>query len=109
MERLDNIMIEEYGFGAADQCILALVKLYFNTAADGEQEIKLALESEEGLAEVLKRANESVVVRGSYEPLLQKMLRVFQNAFDAEAFAEKLGEAMKPFLLDCQRELTEKS
>ena len=105
MERLNNVNIEDYGFEAADQCILALLKLYLNTAADAEQEVKQALESQEGLAEVLKRASESVVVRETYEPRLQRMLWVFQNAFDAEAHAEKLWERLKPFLLDCQREL----
>lgn len=104
-ERFENIHIEDYTDSAAEQCILALVKLYLNTAVDAEQEVKLALESQEGLAEVLKRANESVVVRETYEPRLQKMLWVFQNAFDAKAHAEKLWERLTPFLLDCQREL----
>ena len=105
MERLDNIIIGEYGFDAADQCILELVKLYLNTAVDAEQEVKLALESQEGLSEVLERANKSVVVRETYEPRLKKMLRVFQDAFDAKAHAEKLWERLTPFLVDCQREL----
>lgn len=104
-ERFENLHIEDYTDSAAEQCILALVKLYLNTVADAEQEVKTGLESQAGLEELLKNANANITLKDTYAETIKRMLSVFKGAFDAHAIAERYGVALRAFLLDCRKEL----
>lgn len=105
MERLDNIDIDNYDFTTQEMPILALIKLYLNAADQPVQDIDRALDSREGLMDLIENAKDTVKIEHGYEEDLKYMLAVFLQKTDEAAIADRYWDALKPFLEDCRREL----
>ena len=105
MERLEKINIDSYSFTVQEQPILALIKLYLNAADRPVEDIDRALDSKEGLMDLVENAKATVTIRRGYEESIKYMLAVFLQKTDEVAIADRYWDALKPFLEDCRKEL----
>lgn len=105
MERLDKIDIDNYDFTTQELPILALIKLYLNAADQPVEDIDRALDSKEGLMDLIENAKATVKIQRGYEEELKYMLAVFLQKADEVTIADRYLDALKPFLEDCRKEL----
>lgn len=105
MERLEKISIDSYNFTVQEQPILALIELYLNAADRPVEDIDRALDSKEGLMDLIENAKATVTIRRGYEESIKYMLAVFLQKTDEVAIADRYWDALKPFLEDCRKEL----
>lgn len=105
MERLEKINIDSYNFTVQEHPILALIKLYLNAADRPVEDIDRALDSKEGLMDLIENAKATVTIRRGYEESIKYMLAVFLQKTNEVAIADRYWDALKPFLEDCRKEL----
>lgn len=105
MERLENIDIDNYDFTTQELPILALIKLYLNTADDPVEEIDRALESRIGLMDLIENAKATVEIQKDYDDSIKYIIAVFLQKTDEVASAYRYWNTLKPFLEDCRKEL----
>ena len=105
MERLDKIDIDNYDFTTQELPILALIKLYLNAADQPVEDIDRALDSKEGLMDLIENAKATVKIQRGYEEELKYMLAVFLQKADEVTIADRYWVALKPFLVYCRKEL----
>lgn len=105
MERLEKINIDSYNFTTQELPILALIKLYLNSADQPVEDIDRALDSKEGLMGLIENAKATVKIQRGYEEELKYMLAVFLQKTDEVAIADRYLDALKPFLEDCRKEI----
>lgn len=105
MERLENIDIDNYDFTTQELPILALIKLYLNQAGQPIEEIDRALDSIEGLMDLIENAKAAVTIRSGYDESIKYMMAVFLQKADVVGIADRYWDALKPFMEDCRREL----
>ena len=77
MDRLERIDIDIYDFSVQELHILALIKLYLNTADNPVEEIDRALDSSIGLMGLIENAKASVGIQGDYEDSIKYMIAAF--------------------------------
>ena len=82
MERLENIDIDSYNFTVKELPILALIKLYLNAAEQPVEEIDRALDSLEGLMDLIENAKKSVEIQKDYDESIKYMIAVFLQKTD---------------------------
>ena len=105
MERLKKINIDNYDFTTHELPILALIKLYLNAADQPVEDIDRALDSKEGLMDLIENAKATVTIRRGYEESIKYMMAVFLQKTDEVTIADHYWGALKPFLEDCRKEL----
>lgn len=105
MERLEKINIDSYNFTTQELPILALIKLYLNAADQPVEDIDRALDSKEGLMDLIENAKVTVKIQRGYEESIKYMLAVFLQKTDEVTIADRYWDALKPFLEDCRKEL----
>lgn len=105
MERLDKIDIDNYGFSTKELPILALMKLYLDAADQPVEDIDRALDSKEGLTDLITNAKAAVKIHRGYDEGIKYLMSVFLQKADEVAIADRYWEALKPFLVDCRKEL----
>lgn len=105
MERLEKINIDSYNFTTQELPILALIKLYLNAADQPVEDIDRALDSNEGLMDLIENAKVTVKIQRGYEESIKYMLAVFLQKTDEVTIADRYWDALKPFLEDCRKEL----
>ena len=105
MERLDKIDIDNYDFTTQELPILALIKLYLNSADRPVEDIDRALDSKEGLMGLIENAKATVASRSGYDEDIKYMMAVFLQKTDEVTIADHYWGALKPFLEDCRKEL----
>ena len=105
MERLEKINIDSYNFTTQELPILALIKLYLNAADQPVEDIDRALDSKEGLMDLIENAKATVKIQRGYEESIKYMLAVFLQKTDEVAIADRYWDALKPFLEDCRKEI----
>ena len=105
MERLENIDIDSYNFTVKELPILALIKLYLNTAENPVEEIDRALDSRIGLMDLIENAKASVEIQGEYADSIKYMIAVFLQQTNEFMCASRYWHTLKPFLEDCRKEL----
>lgn len=105
MERLEKINIDSYNFTTQELPILALIELYLNAADRPVEDIDRALDSKEGLMDLIENAKATVTIRRGYEESIKYMLAVFLQKTDEVAIADRYWDALKPFLEDCRKEI----
>ena len=105
MERLENIHIEKYPFTIQERPILALVKLYLNTADEPAKAVDRALNSKGGLEVFIENAKASVEIKEEYSKIVKKQLTRMLLTLNCEKCAEMYQDRLVPFLEDCRKEL----
>lgn len=105
MEILENIDIDSYNFTVKELPILALIKLYLNAAEQPVEEIDRALDSLEGLMDLIENAKKSVEIQKDYDESIKYMIAVFLQKTDEVTIADRYWDALKPFLEDCRKEI----
>lgn len=105
MERLENIDIDNYDFTTQELPILALIKLYLNQAGQPIEEIDRALDSIEGLMDLIENAKASVEIQKDYDDSIKYMIAVFLQKTDEVVSAYRYWNTLKPFLEDCRKEI----
>ena len=105
MERLERIDIDNYDFSTQELPILALIKLYLNAADQPMEDIDRALDSKEGLTDLIANAKAAVKIQRSYDEGIKYMMAVFLQKADEAAITDRYWEALKPFLVDCRKEI----
>lgn len=105
MERLEKINIDSYNFTTQELPILALIKLYLNAANQPVEDIDRALDSKEGLMDLIENAKATVTIRRGYEESIKYMMAVFLQKTDEVTIADRYWDALKPFLEDCRKEI----
>lgn len=105
MERLEKINIDSYNFATQELPILALIKLYLNSADQPVEDIDRALDSKEGLMGLIENAKATVKIQRGYEESIKYILAVFLQKTDEVTIADRYWDALKPFLEDCRKEL----
>lgn len=105
MERLEKINIDNYDFTTHELPILALIKLYLNAADQPVEDIDRALDSKEGLMDLIENAKATVAIRSGYDEDIKYVMAVFLQKTDEVAIADHYWGALKPFLEDCRKEL----
>ena len=105
MERLENIDIDNYDFTTQELPILALIKLYLNTAENPVEEIDRALDSRIGLTDLIANAKAAVKIQRGYDEGIKYMIAVFLQKTDEVTIADRYWDALKPFLEDCRKEI----
>lgn len=69
------------------------------------EDIDRALDSKEGLIDLIENAKATVAIRSGYDEGIKCMLAVFLQKTDEVAIADRYWDALKPFLEDCRKEL----
>lgn len=105
MERLDKIDIDTYNFTTQEIPILALIKLYLNAAGQPAEDIDRALDSKEGLMDLIANAKAAVKIQRGYDEGIKYMIAVFLQKTDEVTIADRYWDALKPFLEDCRKEI----
>ena len=105
MDRLERIDIDSYDFSVQELPILALIKLYLNTAENPVEEIDRALDSRIGLMDLIENAKKSVEIQKDYDESIKYMIAVFLQKTDEVVSAYRYWNTLKPFLEDCRKEL----
>lgn len=105
MERLEKINIDSYNFTTQELPILALIKLYLKAADQPVEDIDRALDSKEGLIDLIENAKATVTIQRGYEESIKYMLAVFLQKTDEVTIADRYWDALKPFLEDCRKEI----
>lgn len=105
MERLEKINIDSYNFTTQELPILALIKLYLNAADQPVEDIDRALDSKEGLMDLIENAKVTVKIQRGYEESIKYMMAVFLQKTDEVTIADRYWDALKPFLEDCRKEI----
>ena len=105
MDRLKRIDIDSYDFSVQELPILALIKLYLNTAENPVEEIDRALDSRIGLMDLIANAKAAVKIQRGYDEGIKYMIAVFLQKTDEVTIADRYWDALKPFLEDCRKEI----
>ena len=69
------------------------------------EDIDRALDSREGLMDLIENAKATVTIRRGYEESIKYMMAVFLQKTDEVAIADHYWDALKPFLEDCRKEI----
>ena len=82
-----------------------MIKLYLNSADRPVEDIDRALDSKEGLMDLIENAKATVKIQRGYEESIKYMLAVFLQKTDEVTIADRYWDALKPFLEDCRKEI----
>lgn len=102
---LSQQVYDSYNFTTQELPILALITLYLNAADKPVEDIGRALDSREGLMDLIENAKATVAIRSGYDEGIKYMMAVFLQKTDEVAIADRYWDALKPFLEDCRKEL----
>ena len=102
---IPGLDISSYNFTTQELPILALITLYLNAADKPVEDIDRALDSREGLMDLIENAKATVAIRSGYDEDIKYMMAVFLQKTDEVTIADHYWGALKPFLEDCRKEI----